>query len=511
MATQRMAQGLASLGRNGDSMLMHVSPEEVSGLQRLGKPHGISLTVNPHTGLPEAFSFGKFFKQFAPTLVGAALAPATGGASLGLTGMAATAAPILGGLATGVALGQDPLMSAMAGFGGGSLGNGIAGMSSGAGGTGAAVGETTLNSAPGFAAETVASGTPDAITAGQAASNAETAGNIAKYGAMENGAAPAGGIGNLATGLQNIGQEGSWDAFKAGMGGAGGQASNTQAALAIGMPAGMSYLAGAMPPVPGENEEDKYDPNRTLNLNTDTALNLDTNTGLKLLAQGGMTSGGSTSVYGNQDGTAAQNTLKEGYGLGRLNTLAAANTTANAEMGGFAEGGNVRVNLNTPSGLTQPNPTGGYFKGVNLPEGVMEGVMDYTPANKPGFMASMLENQDRIQTMFAPLMATMKDRNESGRPLGLSLAKGGFAKGGYLDGAGDGMSDSIPATIEGKQPARLADGEFVIPADVVSHLGNGSTKAGAKHLYKMLDKVRKARTGNKKQGKQINPSKYMPA
>jgi hypothetical protein len=71
------------------------------------------------------------------------------------------------------------------------------------------------------------------------------------------------------------------------------------------------------------------------------------------------------------------------------------------------------------------------------------------------------------------------------------------AKGGYLDGAGDGMSDSIPATIEGKQPARLADGEFVIPADVVSHLGNGSTKAGSKRLYAMLDKVRKARTGTK--------------
>jgi hypothetical protein len=85
-----------------------------------------------------------------------------------------------------------------------------------------------------------------------------------------------------------------------------------------------------------------------------------------------------------------------------------------------------------------------------------------------------------------------------------------FAQGGYLDGAGDGMSDSIPATIEGKQPARLADGEFVIPADVVSHLGNGSTKAGSKRLYAMLDKVRHARTGNKKQGKEINPSKYLP-
>jgi hypothetical protein len=83
--------------------------------------------------------------------------------------------------------------------------------------------------------------------------------------------------------------------------------------------------------------------------------------------------------------------------------------------------------------------------------------------------------------------------------------------GGYLDGAGDGMSDSIPATIGDKQPARLADGEFVVPADVVSHLGNGSTKAGAQHLYKVMDKVRKARTGTKKQGKQINPNRFMTA
>jgi hypothetical protein len=86
----------------------------------------------------------------------------------------------------------------------------------------------------------------------------------------------------------------------------------------------------------------------------------------------------------------------------------------------------------------------------------------------------------------------------------------GYAQGGMLNGPGDGMSDSIPATIEGRQPARLADGEFVIPADVVSHLGNGSTKAGSQRLYSMLDKVRKARTGNKNQGKQINPNKYMP-
>jgi hypothetical protein len=96
--------------------------------------------------------------------------------------------------------------------------------------------------------------------------------------------------------------------------------------------------------------------------------------------------------------------------------------------------------------------------------------------------------------------------------MGYSL--GGYAHGGnprLLRGPGDGMSDNIPATIANRQPARLADGEFVVPADVVSHLGNGSTEAGAKHLHKMMDKVRVARTGKKKQGTQINPSKFVPA
>jgi hypothetical protein len=87
---------------------------------------------------------------------------------------------------------------------------------------------------------------------------------------------------------------------------------------------------------------------------------------------------------------------------------------------------------------------------------------------------------------------------------------GGYSDGGrLLKGPGDGMSDNIPASIGDKQPARLADGEFVVPADVVSHLGNGSTDAGAKKLYAMMDKVRTARTGNKKQGKEIKAEKFL--
>ena len=87
---------------------------------------------------------------------------------------------------------------------------------------------------------------------------------------------------------------------------------------------------------------------------------------------------------------------------------------------------------------------------------------------------------------------------------------GGYSDGGrMLKGPGDGMSDDIPASIANRQPARLANEEFVIPADVVSHLGNGSSEAGAKQLYKMMDRVRQARTGQKKQGTQINPEKYL--
>ena len=94
-----------------------------------------------------------------------------------------------------------------------------------------------------------------------------------------------------------------------------------------------------------------------------------------------------------------------------------------------------------------------------------------------------------------------------------SYAAGGIAKlreGRYLSGSTDGMADKIPAEIDQVQPAALSDGEYVIPADVVSHLGNGNSDAGAKVLDEFLVKVREARTGNGKQGKEIDPEKLLP-
>jgi hypothetical protein len=111
-----------------------------------------------------------------------------------------------------------------------------------------------------------------------------------------------------------------------------------------------------------------------------------------------------------------------------------------------------------------------------------------------------------------PPVANNMDMGGGGAKGGLMpYGLGGYSDGGrLLKGPGDGMSDNIPASIGHKQPARLADGEFVVPADVVSHLGNGSTDAGAKKLYAMMDKVREARVGTKKQGKQIKSEKYLP-
>jgi len=85
----------------------------------------------------------------------------------------------------------------------------------------------------------------------------------------------------------------------------------------------------------------------------------------------------------------------------------------------------------------------------------------------------------------------------------------GMKRGGFLNGRGDGMSDEIHATINQTQPARLSDGEFVVPADVVAHLGNGSSKAGAQRLYEMMARVRKARTGTTKQAPEIKAEKFV--
>tara|TARA_R100000995_G_scaffold4309_1_gene2261 strand:- start:4732 stop:5370 length:639 start_codon:yes stop_codon:yes gene_type:complete len=149
----------------------------------------------------------------------------------------------------------------------------------------------------------------------------------------------------------------------------------------------------------------------------------------------------------------------------------------------------------------------------------------YDPNRRPGSGGQRYFTQTQFvpteditpaEPMSAEGLAALNEANparQERKPV-TTMAKGGIAeleKGRYLTGETDGMADEVRANIDGTQEARLSDGEYVIPADVVSHLGNGNSDAGAKVLDKMLDRVRKARTGNEKQGKEINPKKFLPA
>ncbi len=138
-----------------------------------------------------------------------------------------------------------------------------------------------------------------------------------------------------------------------------------------------------------------------------------------------------------------------------------------------------------------------YFSDMQfVPDADRESVMQAAATEAKGLQAVNLANpaQERPATTF--------------------MAEGGIAtarsKPKYLDGDTDGMADEVPAMIDEEQPAALSDGEFVIPADVVSHLGNGNSDAGAKVLEEMMDEVRVARTGTKKQAPEIDPEDFLP-
>jgi len=423
MTPSHTVQGLASLGRNGDSMLMHVSPKEVQGLQGLAMSHGGSLTINPHTGLPEAFSLGSFLTSLLPAAAGFMVGgPAGAGLGLKAGTTAATLAPIAAGMVTGAAVagikGEDALMGGLmgglGGYGGGNLGSAFGKMGAPPGGF--AVGTEASKNLVG--PQLTAEGGLSAAGSGQGMATT-----------LANQAAPTTylqGLQQMGSGATKLLSPGGYDAYKT----AGG--SGMQLASTFGVPAIQEFARieptdtnlASEAEAKRKAEENKYRDPRTGLLNLTQA-----SPDVKFVAEGGsIQSGGLRDLYGTPDNQPTMSPGLGGFGLGRLNDLSSEQAKTQAQTYGYAMGG-----------LT---------------------------ALKPG---------------------------------------------GYLDGQGDGMSDSIPATIEGKQPARLADGEFVVPADVVSHLGNGSSKAGSQRLYSMLDKIRHARTGTKKQGKQINPSKYMPA
>ena len=167
-----------------------------------------------------------------------------------------------------------------------------------------------------------------------------------------------------------------------------------------------------------------------------------------------------------------------------------------------------------PGDMPVPDIMNMRYRGEKIPENAMkapfklsEGQIAHGVGGEP-LVAAMVPEMSKDEWLASLQQHMPKAMAEGG--IAQAFARGGPTKPRYLRGETDGMADQIKARIDGGQEARLAHGEFVIPADVVSHLGNGNSDAGAKKLYAMMDKLRVARTGNKKQGRQINPDKFLP-
>lgn len=141
------------------------------------------------------------------------------------------------------------------------------------------------------------------------------------------------------------------------------------------------------------------------------------------------------------------------------------------------------------------------------------GITYFTPMTYTPTAVQAAPTENVVPTNATQFLPEVKAAGGGMMSAGGISALGGYSDGGrLLKGPGDGVSDSIPATIGGKQPARLADGEFVIPARIVSEIGNGSTEAGAKKLYAMMDRVQGARKKSiKNVAANTKADKYLPS
>lgn len=406
------AQQLAAQGRGGDSMLVHMRPDEVAAMQQMGQMAGTPMTRNPVTGLPEAFNLRKLFNinTYTDPIERGMKSIGLGGLYNTVSDVAQTAgqyAPMIVPFIPGAALSSVGLESLASPMGRGILG-GLAGTFGG--------GRPNLQR--GLMAGLTSYGLSSAYQGLQSAG----------------GGAPA------------VGQ--SFDAFGTPV--EAGSAAATNAGVSAATP------GAAVRPMSAEFDAATEGMKRLMSSD-------------KAMAETAKTAFGKEFGMGK-----AYATMMGMTGMMAVDEQERALEAARA-AGQIAESEYRRARARIDEAKRRAE------------EAVRANPYQFAIGGEiPLAMKGSPDNETNLYGM----------------------KSGGQAR--YLDGPGDGMSDSIPAVIADQKPARLADGEFVIPADVVSHLGNGSSKAGAKQLYAMMDRVRQARTGNKQQGKEITPAKYMP-
>ena len=507
MSIQSLAQKLQSEGRNGDSLLVHMTPSEVGGLQALAKANGGSLTVNPKTGLVEA----NFLESILPTVLGVGLSFIPGVGPLMAAGL------VGGGTALATGNIEKGLMAGLGAAGGAGLGGAIT--SSGATTLGAAA--DTANFAN-LGMNTTAVAPPTAFES-------------FKAGLGEIGKAPGA---FLKSNLTNIGMAAA-PMLAAGYSGEAEQP-ETEAEGNIreyeysqtvnpnfGMP-GQSYYTqtytpGAVTPVseygyaeggiaqiqgPYTRQQRPVDP--AVGAYNQELMQRAQQEYLQTQAPSAFRSAlPNQGVYDPQAGAAFQQAQE-------ARAAAAAEAAKTPSVGGYTyDAANQR--------FTQMEPTPSEFEKLKEEMERMRNEFGggfnpyYSDSGGDGGFGGFDSDPSVAGDTTDGGIGDANLGAEGGRVTKKYASGGMYNLGSYSDGGrllrgpGDGVSDNIPATIEGGQPARLADGEFVVPARIVSELGNGSTEAGARQLYAMMDRVQKARNKTVGKGKVAVNSKSTKA
>jgi hypothetical protein len=538
-----------------------MSKREIKGLQQLAMAKGGSLTINPDTGLVEA----GFLEDALPVVAAAAATYFTAGAAApALTGMLGGSA-LAGGIAAGALAGAgiSGITAAITGkdVGNAALMGGLGGALSGGLG---AYGDANIlaDATQKTAIEAGTQGAGTAVTGAPAGFDASAVTNAPITSAPVTAPAPTvGGYTPAQLTQMSTGQ----GVFPEGFAGLPGTDPNTQAQFAAEAAArgGASRTAGL--PQTVYQEQGMLGKTGILSLpaigllgnETDSSLDEDSYVSpLKRISpnfQAYQPPQPNPYYKAKYPTYAAEGGLMSTYQAGGpVERMTQANTAMNPQGGLYPQGmidktqyatpiqrpTSLEVVESEPNYESRVNPMTGTLMadggvvamaaGGNplsyLPKGDAGRVVD-SDANTRG-LSALDAAQYRLKKLGSRSGIKMADMPKTGiKGLGGDFsdvaAAGGVAHlGDYSDGGrllkgpGDGVSDSIPATIGNKQPARLADGEFVVPARIVSELGNGSTEAGAKRLYAMMDRIQKARkksTGKNKVAVDSKANKLLPA
>ena len=481
------AKAVARKGRNGDTQIVHMSRSEVRALDKIASAAGTKLTRNPKTGAKEAFKLKKILKVIAPIaasivggpMAGAAVSAAMTKADGGSWKEAALSG--IGSLAAGAALGGTSGAVQAAAK------NGVLQGTAAQAGTQAAA-DTAVQAGTQAAADAaMQTGTQMAIpTMTQTATEgANQAFNQSLSSTM------AGSTGGITSATPSWASLSLGDKFAV----AKDQFSPTMALTSKSAFDGANAMADERYGATADAEEERRQRQRGESL---LQQGLDPNQ--YHYADGGIVNAvPPLSPYNTDTSQFVGQAFRPAFDFSQYDPTKAPQVSIPILESKFVATDVTTKNKKTPWYKRSATE---WLKGAGS-ETNRTGKVSFVDTGNKYTGPAMTPYE---QAFWAKGVAYPQAHNNAATPEQLNKY---FSAGGAVRGPGDGMSDGIAAMIDGHQPAAIASGEYIVPADVVSHFGNGDTNAGTAYLDKQMDAIRRASTGRTKQRNKINPAHYL--